>query len=1081
MKSKLLLALCLLRVALSQVCTKESPGTCGSSYCDFPTIARPGCSFIWPSGAPMAFMCFATQSSGACRQCPVGWTASGAFCVECDPLKSCDRQGVTRCDGTCSPAKYPTCDAATSRVSCWPCSVDFQSLAASNRALTRGGVLDAPDVCGAYFQCLTGYYLNSNTQTGDLSCSPCEFPEPSQTGFSFFTRGNTFGDKFSCLYTQERPRLSRAQLGEYGSSVVRSCPVGRTSEPFMAVTEADCVPCPSLPVNGLFAQKVAQCVPACQEGYELRGDACFLSDLSKEDCDRDGYSVQDTLCIPSPLPWSSPANQPRSNVLVTVQTRADAWLSLDGGGEFRIIKSTKKLATQSSADFCANLRSSIPTAGYTQDKPLFTKACGDVEYHEPYLLTTGEKYLYIFLERTFGDTNRFVMWQMQKYAQVVNGSPAGNPGQVWQTFRLPGRVCSAVVAPGDFVYLTLCNSTMVLFAEQLDFMVQQPSAENPAFTIEGTQYVIGRKLGKLIGADESGNADGMRDQARFRGPLSLALASPSRLLLADYANCRVAEVVVDFPGSFLTRATTVAPSGCFQGAFPLPYPRNMVSVLGGAAVLFVTDNGLVQLDSGLRKYTAVLTADRLREVLDNVLWMFADQSGERLTLHNATHTAQITRQQLACPDGYRARRGGACSACSQGTFSNGLECVACSNPTCPVGYGVVSCNQTSDAYCKPCTGAASFSFRWGSRCEVIPTFPCPPGYFGLTDCYPCSSLPDSQLGEALCQCKGYALVDNKTCLIPFPRQPYPTWLAEVSCTYKDVNCSVYGCYLANVIPRQCLPCPLGTYTSDGLTCQACPGFRQPTPARDSCVCRPPSVVSSDGSSCTCPAGHAAGGPDGCIPCFPGTVKERPTVLPDNYAVLSTGQCHYCLPGYEPSGSDSVSCSVCAAGRYREGAMPACELCPDLPSFARDPSRSASCVACRPSCGAGEYWAPCPINSSYYACQPCASRSRFRVFVGSGNGCQWGCVSGFYEYNGDCFPCTSLDCPVGFQHTPCSAYEDSHCRVACYDPEKPKEHSVWGAGCTWKCEDNYVLKTKVYPGWTEQVCETPEELPWSIRR
>lgn len=87
-----------------------------------------------------------------------------------------------------------------------------------------------------------------------------------------------------------------------------------------------------------------------------------------------------------------------------------------------------------------------------------------------------------------------------------------------------------------------------------------------------TQYTIGRRPGVLIGQNVAGNADGMRDQALFKGPLSLSWDSsrPDRLIVADYANCRIVEVVVDFPGSFLTRATTLA-SGCFSGDFPFRF------------------------------------------------------------------------------------------------------------------------------------------------------------------------------------------------------------------------------------------------------------------------------------------------------------------------------------------------------------------------------------------------------------------------------------------------------------------------------------------------------------------------------
>jgi len=768
-------------------------------------------------------------------------------------------------------------------------------------------------------------------------------------------------------------------------------------------------------------------------------------------------------------------------VSLSVSARGESWSALDSDGDFRVLKSTGALARQAVSDFCQGLRSVIENKGYVQDKPLFTQACGDVESHKIYLLVSGSKYLYAFLERPFGNNNRFVMWQVQKARS--NPFPAG---QVWQTFRMPARACSAVVAPGDVVYVALCGSTFVSYARQLDYMQSPPPSDpdNAPFTLAGTQYVLGRRLGVLIGKEESGNRDGMVPQALFRGPLSIAAtASPSKLLVADLGNCRVAEVVVDFPGSFLTRATTVGTAACFSGDFPLPYPRNIVSVLGGVAALFITDRGLVQLDARMRKFLTLVSAAELRKAIGDPQWIRVEQGGERLVLENETHTAVATREQVACPPRYKARRGGACSACATGTFSTGEACVPCSSPQCSAGQRVVPCSDSADARCEGCQApGVAYPFRFGEDCLVIPKFPCPPGFYGLDDCQPCSAVSFRQWpGHAYCQCLGVALAGNaSSCSVPSPWPDAPSWLQQLKCDYEvDSNCSSVGCYLASVHPRACLPCPQGTHTADGLHCEACPGFREPSPARDSCVCRSPSRLSTDGSSCVCPPGHAAGGSGGCSPCPLGMSKRLWTALPEDYVNLQGMGCSYCPPGQEPDVAQ-VSCIPCAPGLYREGAMTSCERCAVGVAFAADPGRGVSCVACEEACPPGQRWAPCPVNSSFFACEVCPALARYREYVQGGRQCEWKCQAGFYEYNGDCFPCTKIECERGHKLTLCSRYEDSHCRVQCRDDTKPLQNSVWINDCYWDCEPGYMKVLKEYPGWMEYACVQQDEfLPWSV--
>jgi hypothetical protein len=962
--------------------------------------------------------------------------------------------------------------------------VNGTALAAQRRSLTRGGVLDAPDLCAAYFECYQGYYLATRADTGALECLPCEYPEASSGSRVFLSRGLTFGDKFSCLYGSLRPRLNNNSVGEYGVPL-RSCPPSKTSEPGMALAEADCVSCPRQPAYGYFRPETFDCRPACAGGYAARGEACVLSDPAALDCDSDGYADTESGCEPSPLPWSAIGWQGAAQVSVSVQAHSSPLVALDELGDFRVLRDTGALARQGVADFCAGLRAVLENKGYVQDKPLFTQACGDVESHRIYLLASGEKYLYVFLERSFGNNNRFVMWQMQKAATATTPR-VGNPGQVWQTFRMPAKACSAVVVPegaGDVVYVALCGSTFVSYAAQLDYMQAQPvpDADGMPFVLGQTQYVLGRRLGVLIGQEDAGNRDGMRSQALFRGPLALATtADAHRILVADTGNCRIAEVIVDRPGSFLTRATTVAEAACFSGDFPLPYPRIIASVLGGAAALFVTDAGLVQLDAKMRRFSTIFSSSELRQAIGEPLWIRAEQGGERLVLANQTHAAVITRVQGQCPEGHRSRRGGLCSACATGTYSTGAACVPCTARQCGENFRLISCTLTADSRCEACVGGGGFPFRYGQDCQIIPKYPCPAGYYGLDDCLPCSAASFRKWPpHAFCQCLGLSLGPNRTCAVANPWPNVPDWLVEQKCDYDlDENCSATACYLASVQPRACIPCPRGTFTSNSLHCSACPGFRTPSPARDACVCTAPSAASADGSSCVCPPGHAAGGAVACEPCAAGTVKQTATVLLDE-AAPSDGSCSFCPPGQEPS-RDATACIPCRPGLYREGAMTSCARCPVGVAYAADPTSQASCSQCTKQCQQGQRWDPCPVNASYFTCAPCPRMARFRELVPEGQNCEWRCVTGFYERNGNCFPCTNVPCEHGFKITPCSAYEDAHCRVPCQDETKPEENSMWINDCYWDCKPGYAKTLKEYPGWLEYACvEADEYVPWSI--
>jgi hypothetical protein len=977
------------------------------------------------------------------------------------------------------------CDAVLGRSVCSPCTLNATSLALSRKTVTRGGVLGSPGLCDAYFKCDTGFYLSQSASS--LQCLPCVFPEPSQAGWVFVSHGFTFGDAFSCVYRPDLPLINANTWGQYGA-MVQSCPVGFTSMKGMSASLADCRRCPSPPLNGGFRSDVPECIPVCNDGYQQRGDACVPYNRRSVRCDGDGYDLDGSgACRAAPLPWNPPGTFPGGELRVDLAARSIPVAAADQLGVFWVPLGQNKLSSAGSADLCAGLIATVSNAAFVQDLPLSALVCSDTEKHDFYLLLTGPKYLYAFLERSFGNNNRFVLWQVQRQKQGVGN----NAGQVWQKWRLPGKVCSAVIAPGDVIYMVFCDATFVSYLAPGDFM----GAAGVTYDVysKGVGYWLGRQVGVLVGRDEPGQRDGMRDQALFKGPLSLVLSSdPSRLIVSDRDNCRLVEVVIDTPGSFLTRATTIGQGYCFSGEFPLPYPASVFVVLNGTVVVAVTDRGLVQLDLATRTFLEVMPAEDLRAVMPVPVWVTAERDGEALVLSNGTHSATVTRVSQPCGGRSVSKRGGVCGACPTGTFVSDNKCATCSTPACPANYTLLPCSDASDTACVPCQGSAPYPFRFSPTCAVIPTFPCPPGFYGLSDCYPCASkVLEALPSHGVCQCNGIPLAaDGATCVAPSPFasaagpfEGYPRWLDAFRCTYQDANCTEKGCFLASAHPKSCQVCPPGLVSLNGLWCEACPGFRESGRSQDFCVCKSPSVLSEDGTGCLCPSGYQAGGAQGCEVCAAGKHRPDATPLPEISGPLPEmpgSGCAWCYPGYESSG-DRAGCVPCGAGLYREQGMPSCAKCPVPFSFARYPGHQVSCVACQAACGASQLWSDCPVNASMFWCTDCPPLSRFKRYIRTGDnrGCLWECLPNFYLYNSQCWPCTAKSCAPGFVATPCSKFEDSHCRVPCANATKPEENSEWAEGCNWRCSEGYKWVKKTYAGWSEYACEPEQASFWSL--
>jgi hypothetical protein len=581
----------------------------------------------------------------------------------------------------------------------------------------------------------------------------------------------------------------------------------------------------------------------------------------------------------------------------------------------------------------------------------------------------------------------------------------------------------------------------------------------------------------------------MRDTARFGTTLSVANTSdPRRLFVADAENCRLAELVIDSPGSFLTRVTSLGAPSCFSGASPLPSPRLLTSVLDGGWLLFLTDRGLMQLDVRTRTVQVALPADAMPL---EPQWVGAAESGAALVLANRTHTAWVRRLQAACPEHSTSTRGADCAECPRARYARPGGCAECTAPACDANQTLVPCSGSRDAYCRQCSGRAPYPFVYGGNCSLVPVAPCPAGFYGATTCAACptwygpaayASVPQ----DGVCACFPTGVLINGTlCVVASPfalglgsaqALADAPWVRELACTFLE--CPLHGCYLQQAFPRVCAACPEGLFGRNGLWCERCGGLRAPTLARDACVCLPPTEMGPDGA-CVCPPGFAAGGEDGCVACAGGTYQSEPVPLWEDHLGQPVVLCQAC-PAGTVSSEDRGRCVPCPTGTYREGLAPACLPCASAKAYARDPTRGDSCVECSAACGYGERWRPCPVDPALFVCEACGPllSEAHRLVTGRDNrDCWTECGAGFYQTGGACVACRTGVCPHGFIFTPCTRYADYNCGRPCVNASKPPLNSVWAEGCSWACAPGYAVRSRQILSWTEYACESQASVPW----
>ncbi len=1065
----------------------NASASCGGLFCNYPTDNITGCQVTWvDTSTPTSFLCVKPSTQGICVPCPPGWSAAGAYCQPCSTGMSCDALGRATCSGECSTGAYPTCDTTTGASTCAACTLDVAGMAAAHQVATRGGVLDRADLCGTYFQCSVGYYLQANSVTFALQCVMCQLPEANISQFEFTSGGLTYGDQYSCAYHPAVQRQYTNVPGFFGSPAA-SCPAGTTSERGRAASAADCVICPNPPANGQFDPGSFLCGIQCNQGYSRSGEACIS--VTRVQCPVAGYALSAAgQCASVDLPWSAAGWIGMGSLSVSVMPWA-----ISGVVYFDAASGVATTSTQfftgvdpaTGSGGVAYCPSYVATTTFVQDLPLSELTCDKLEYHRFYMVVAAPQVVvlgaaygsyFAFIERDMGFNNRNLLWWV---------SNAAYAGHIMHRWRLPGRVCSASsasLAGSSYLYLSFCNASFVSFL-------------NLSATLPGTSFTngvyknirdCGRRADLLIGSDSVGNADGARDEARFGDSLSLSAFQSNRLFILDRTNCRLAEAVVDYPGSAFTRASTLR-SNCHDRTLGLAYPRMLTPVLGGTLFLFVTDRGLMQVDAALRTIQAI-NAPLLP---DNVIWVGADPSGGVVYAGNGTHMASISTIQQPCPAGTTSLPGLSCGQCGPGQYISAAGvCTQCSTGiVCPAGSLLSGCSASADWSCHSCGVVLASPFRYIEDCTTVYVSPCPVGYYGTADCVKCPEWATTEgvgaKNVSACMCGYNGTMISGMCMVPAPSldQSLPSWVLPYACSIDE--CGFKGCYLKGVSPRVCAPCSEhpSTVGIDGLRCTVCPGFREPNPTLDACVCQSPAHLGDDGVSCVCPVGNGivAGV---CAACALSTFSAVSVVMQEAAGLAQqSAECAACPPGWTTAGTGGTACVQCQKGLYREDGMPACVACA-VDWYASNPANGASCTQCSPLCASGMRWNACPGSSKHFVCIPCAPElSANEVWVAGvdNTDCKRQCLPGFFRPSGAtaCTRCSADTlCPVGFAGTPCSVYADFTCNIPCSDETMPADNAEWASGCTWRCKDGFVMRTKTVLSWTEFACEEIGSTPWA---
>ena len=1008
----------------------------------------------------------ATLGSGVCAPCPAGWKGVGGSCAPCPAGSSCDTDGNVMCEGSCPGGMYPVCDPASGYVECSLCSAPVPAHAVGR----RGAVLDRPDLCYAYSDCVVGYspvLRRGNTFFDTVeTCVPCA--AYSNGSVQFITRGLSMGNSRGCMYTPSVAGqvVSYNVMGTWGNKS-DTCPVGYTSVPGRAGASADCVPCAALPDHSIQTDVWVY-------GCEVR---CKGIDDVQVGGRTQTYTRVGQLCVPA-APAACPfgfASVHTDDGLVC----SPALLPWNMGGFYTMYDDGASSATSVTTEVHplghANL---VAFESGTGGRVTVSSVAGG---YVPYLLSDGPSYSYVYATRVSGTSEAHALRRVPRVTGVdadVGARWSSTSPTADNEWPLPGRACGSAVgvdlAGRERVYMSLCGSPSVVFLE-----ANQSGTVDPAARVD-VYPALSLLTGSVV---ETGDEDGLRDQARFGTTLSVAVApvpsvwGPYRVFVLDQDTCRLVEVAVGTPGAFVNHAQTIR-----RGCDDIQAPRLLTSVMGGRFLLFLADGGLYQVDTYGYSVRQAMPVDVLPS---GVMWLgVADESdsvteGSTLRVWTTGTRVDLRRDQVPCDDGYSSTLGsGACSVCATGYYSSPsrgvLTCTACNRSlSCPTGKFAIPCTAGADAMCVGCESYSGIDilpdqlYSWvggASTCTLVYVSPCPDGYWGSNQCTKCppnTYTPNpgraKLLEHCVCEHCGYRVgVDE--CVVPSPyaanrSQAYAnstclSWEVEdvylTNTEWADWNgcppvgtspcarvcaldaescteCGASGRYLEQYFPRQCRECPDGKWGADGLKCSPCPILRVSGVNHTFCMCGYGTVFRAP-DSCVCPSGHeVASVAEGCTPCLSGFYNPFELTVAASFIMgnAALSLCTRCPPGSEAIPGGSSACTPCADGMYNAGNLDRCATCPQAGWYASDASTALSCIACDDACGPGTRAVPCPLHPQVpgkvrcVACTPppemypLLGEDMWEWTVGDGSReCMWKCKDDGGHYVDDDMRCAA---------------------------------------------------------------------------
>ncbi len=262
----------------------------------------------------------------------------------------------------------------------------------------------------------------------------------------------------------------------------------------------------------------------------------------------------------------------------------------------------------------------------------------------------------------------------------------------------------------------------------------------------------------------------------------------------------------------------------------------------------------------------------------------------------------------ACPPGAWSGEGAAaCARCPPGKFRGAADhhaCYACAEGTVAADAGASACT--------PCPGGTEASHS-GTACE-----PCLANAYsldGMEACQACSGGLTSKPGATACgACPPFSVLIAGRCDVC----PAGYYMREV--WEEGSPASTFFCR----------GCPAGTHNAraGGTSAAACIACASPRYV--------PNRADGTASQCVpCPPGSASDDGVACAPCAPG-----------NYSAQGLG-CARCAPGAFAGTTGATACPGCPPGAYMaQAGATACPLCP--PGTFSNGSRATGCTQCAPT-------------------------------------------------------------------------------------------------------------------------------------